>query len=93
MDFRGAQTKGSLYTREDYHRPTVHLKGVTHYTLQSKTCEKEYERSSVLLFLLRQVKLLYGSHPLRAYFYYKSCLLRAVPVALIQIMTMLHITK
>ena len=25
-------------------RPTVHLKGVTHYTLQGKTCEKEYEQ-------------------------------------------------
>ncbi|MDD2268855.1 MAG: hypothetical protein PHY15_04795 [Eubacteriales bacterium] len=24
----------SLYTREAYYRPTVHLKGVTHYTLQ-----------------------------------------------------------
>ena len=27
-----------------YYRLTVHLKGVTHYTLQSKTCEKEYEQ-------------------------------------------------
>ena len=44
MDFRGAQTKGSLYTREAYHRATVHLKGVTHYTLQGKVCEKEYEQ-------------------------------------------------
>ena len=25
-------------------RPTVHQKGVTHYTLQSKACEKEYEQ-------------------------------------------------
>ena len=34
----------SLYTREAHHRPTVHLKGVTHYTFQSKACEKEYEQ-------------------------------------------------
>ena len=32
-------------------RPIVHLKSVTHYTLQSKACEKEYEQSSVLLLL------------------------------------------
>ena len=25
-----------------YYRPTVHQKGVTHYTLQGKVCEKEY---------------------------------------------------
>ena len=35
----------SLYTREAHYRPTVHRKGVTHYTLQSKACEKEYEQS------------------------------------------------
>ena len=34
----------SLYTREAHYRPKVHLKGVTHYTLQSKACEKEYEQ-------------------------------------------------
>ena len=27
-----------------YYRLTVHQKGVTHYTLQSKACEKEYEQ-------------------------------------------------
>ena len=25
--------------------PTIHLKGVTHYTLQGKVCEKEYEQN------------------------------------------------
>ena len=34
----------SLCTREAYHRPTVHPKGVIHYTLQSEACEKEYEQ-------------------------------------------------
>ena len=36
--------------------PTVHLKGVTHYTLQGKACEKEYEQMPVLLLFFRQVK-------------------------------------
>ena len=36
----------SLCTREAYHHPTVHLKGVTHYTLQGKVCEKEYEQNA-----------------------------------------------
>ena len=33
----------SLYTREAHYCPTVHLKGVTHYTLQGKACEKRTE--------------------------------------------------
>ena len=45
-----------LYTREAHYRPTVHLKGVTHYTLQGKACEKEYEQMPVLLLFFRQVK-------------------------------------
>ena len=36
----------SLCTREAYCHPTVHLKGVTHYTLQGKECEKEYEQNA-----------------------------------------------
>ena len=40
----------SLYTREALYHPTVHLKGVTHYTLQGKACEKGQRRKiSVLL--------------------------------------------
>ena len=27
------------------HHPTIHLKGVTHYTLQDTACEKEYEQN------------------------------------------------
>ena len=38
----------SLYTREAHHRPTVHLKGVTHYTLRGKACEKRTENFYVL---------------------------------------------
>lgn len=41
---RLASQATSLYTREAHYRPTVHLKGVTHYILQGKACEKEYEQ-------------------------------------------------
>ena len=34
----------SFCTREAHYCPTVQLKGVTHYTLQGKACEKEYEQ-------------------------------------------------
>lgn len=54
---RLASQATSLYTREAHYRPTVHLKGVTHYnTLQGKACEKEYEQMPVLLLFFRQVK-------------------------------------
>ena len=43
----------SLYTREAYHRPTVHSKGVTHYTLRGKECEKEYEQNCPYSFCCR----------------------------------------
>ena len=46
----------SLYTREAHFLPTVRLKGVTHYTLRGKVCEKEYEQMPVLLLFFRQVK-------------------------------------
>ena len=45
QSLRLASQATSLYTREAHCRPTVHLKGVTHYnTLHSKACEKEYEQ-------------------------------------------------
>ena len=44
-------------------RPTVHLKGVTHYTLQSKACEKEYEQNCSYSF---------------CYFFGKCCPLRVI---------------
>ena len=52
---------------EALYHPTVHLKGViTHYTLQTKACEKEYEQivSTPFVFLCKQ-NLLYGNLPLR----------------------------
>ena len=45
QSLRLASQATSLYTREAHYRPTVHLKGVTHYTLQGKACEKEYEQT------------------------------------------------
>ena len=30
-------------SRKNLYRPIVHLKAVTHYTLQDKACEKDYE--------------------------------------------------
>lgn len=53
---RLASQATSLYTREAHYHPTVHLKGVTHYTLQGKACEKEYEQMPVLLLFFRRVK-------------------------------------
>ena len=65
----------SLYTREAHHRPTVYLKGVTHYTLQDKACEKEYEQivRTPFVFLCKQ-NLLYGKHPFGALFCLRLCL-------------------
>lgn len=65
---RLASQATSLYTREAHYRPTVHLKGVTHYTLQGKACEKEYEQMPVLLLFFRQVKPALWNAPLRARF-------------------------
>ena len=42
QSLRLASQATSLYTREAHYRPPVHLKGLTHYTLQGKVCEKEY---------------------------------------------------
>ena len=42
QSLRLAPQATSLYTREAHYLPTVHQKGVTHYTLQGKACEKEY---------------------------------------------------
>ena len=53
----------SLYTREAYHHPAVHLRGVTHYTLQSKECEKEYEQNCPYSF---------------CYFFGRCCPLRVI---------------
>ena len=53
---RLASQATSLYTREAHYHPPVHLKGVTHYTLQCKACEKEYEQMPVLLLFFRQAK-------------------------------------
>ena len=63
---RLASQATSLYTREAHYRPTVHLKGVTHYTLQGKACEKEYEQMPVLLLFFRQVKPALWKSPLTA---------------------------
>ena len=75
----------SLYTREAYYRPTVHLKSVTHYTLQGKACEKEYEQIVRTPFVLRQVKPALWKAPLHRPLFFvmywsriaKRCLLRA----------------
>ena len=65
---RLASQATSLYTREAHYRPTVHLKGVTHYTLQGKACEKEYEQMPVLLLFFRQVKPALWNAPLGGFF-------------------------
>lgn len=65
---RLASQATSLYTREAHYRPTVHLKGVTHYTLQGKACEKEYEQMPVLLLFFRQVKPALWKPPFRVAF-------------------------
>ena len=56
-----------------YYRPTVHKKGVTHYTLQGKVCEKEYgQKHPYSFFLFRvEVTLLYGRCPFGAFLFYK----------------------
>ncbi len=59
----------SLYTREAYHRPTVHLKGVTHYTLQGKVCENEYEQIVRTHFSASAGKPALWKSPLMAYFF------------------------
>ena len=46
QSLRLASQATSLYTREAHYRPTVYLKGVTHYTFQGKACEKEYEQNA-----------------------------------------------
>ena len=46
-----------------YYRPIVNRKGVTHYTLQSKTCEKEYEQNCSYSF---------------CYFFGRCCPLRVI---------------
>ena len=66
---RLASQATSLYTREAHYRPTVHLKGVTHYTLQGKACEKEYEQMPVLLLFFRQVKPALWKAPLTTCFF------------------------
>ena len=66
---RLASQATSLYTREAHYRPTVHLKGVTHYTLQGKACEKEYEQMPVLLLFFRQVKPALWKAPLLRCFF------------------------
>ena len=50
QSFRLASQATSLYTREAHYRPTVRLKGVTHYTLQGKACEKGQRRKISVLF-------------------------------------------
>ena len=67
---RLASQATSLYTREAHYRPTAHLKGVTHYTLQGKACEKEYEQMPVLLLFFRQVKPALWKAPLRESSFY-----------------------
>ena len=46
QSLRLASQATSLCTMEAHYRPTVHLKGVTHYTLRSNACEKEYEQNA-----------------------------------------------
>ena len=57
------------------YRPKVHKKGVTHYTLQSKACEKEYEQivRTPSVFAASS-NLLYGKSPFAGAF---CCLKRA----------------
>ena len=50
QSLRLAMRATSLYTREAHYRLTAHLKGVTHYTLHRKACEKEYEQIARTLF-------------------------------------------
>ena len=69
---RLASQATSLYTREAHYRPTVHLKGVTHYTLQGKACEKEYEQMPVLLLFFRQVKPALWKAPLAGAFLFST---------------------
>ena len=68
QSLRLASQATSLYTREAHYSPTVHLKGVTHYTLQGKACEKEYEQMPVLLLFFRQVKPALWKAPLSVLF-------------------------
>jgi len=56
QSLRLASQATSLYTREAHYRPIVHLKGVTHYTLLCKTCEKEYEQIVRTPFVFQQAK-------------------------------------
>ena len=53
----------NFYTREAHYRPTVHLKGVIHYTLQGKAFEKEYEQNCPYSF---------------CYFFGRCCPLRVI---------------
>ena len=52
QSLRLASQATSLYTREAHYRPIVHLKGVTHYTLRGKECEKEYEQNARTPFVV-----------------------------------------
>ena len=56
QSLRLATRATSLYTREAYCRQTVHLKGVTHYTLQARRVKRSTNKSSVLLLIFRQIK-------------------------------------
>ena len=40
QSLRLATQATSLYTREAHHHPTVHLKGVTHYTLRGRSVKR-----------------------------------------------------
>ena len=72
QSLRLASQATSLYTREAHYRPTVHLKGVTHYTLQGKACEKEYEQMPVLLLLFSVGKTCFmGGTPSPAFFIFR----------------------
>ena len=47
QSFRLASQATSLYTREAPYRSTVHLKGVTYYTLQARCVKKDRDEKSL----------------------------------------------
>ena len=86
QSLRLASQATSLYTREAYYRPTVYLKGVTHYTLQSKACEKEYEQIARTPFVVERggylppfylhISFVFGGSKPPPYLLYGRCSLR-----------------
>ena len=53
---------------KNLYRPIVHLKGVTHYTLQDTACEKEYEQNCSYSFCFAAGKTCFMEDTLSATF-------------------------